>query len=164
VITEAEANIHRYPGYYQNLCENFSDQMLSFKKIILLDIRRTGAKEMTEETKDKMLRILWSFSKRNMEIGYCQGMNFICFFLLDMGFTEEQTFWMVCYIFERLMPNNYYVNMIPVIADIELFKIILEEYLPRLTTHLGKLSVDLNFMLIPIFVTAFTNIKNHYVR
>jgi len=156
--------MNRYPGYYQRLCDNFSDQMLSFKKIIILDIKRTGAKDITEEVRDKMMRVLWTFAKRNMEIGYCQGMNFICFFLLEMGFSEEQTFWMVCFIFERLMPNNYYVNMIPVIADIELFKMILEEHLPKLTSHLAQLSVDLNFMLIPCFVTAFTNIKNHYVK
>jgi hypothetical protein len=156
--------MNRYTDYYSSLVHNFSDQMLAYKKIILLDIKRTGAAQITEEMREKMLRILWSFAKRNMEIGYCQGMNFICFFLLEMDFSEEQVFWMVCFIFERLMPNNYYVNMIPVIADIELLKMILEEYLPNLTCHLASLSIDLNFMLIPCFVTAFTNIKNHYVK
>lgn len=137
--------------------------MHCYKRIIQLDIRRTAALEMTEDIKEKMLRILYSFSKRNMEIAYCQGMNFLCYFLLDMNFQEEEVFWMICFIFERLMPSNYYVNLIPVIADIELFKLILSEYMPKLTSHLASLTVDLNFMLIPCFITAFTNTKNFYV-
>ena len=41
-----------------------------------------------------------------MEIAYCQGMNFICYFLTEAGFDEEETFWMLCYIFEVIMPSG----------------------------------------------------------
>ena len=137
--------------------------MQAYQKIIILDVKRTGAKDIGDKERDAMTRILYAFSKRNMEIGYCQGMNFVCHFLLEMGFSEEETFWLICHVFEQLMPRNYYVNMIPAIADIEVFKILLRESRPKLHEHLTSLGVDLNFMLIPCFVTIFTNLKNFYV-
>ena len=152
--------MHRHQGYYEELSNNYNTEMLSYKKIIVVDLKRTGTKETTESARETMLKILYNFAKRNMEIGYCQGMNFLCYFLLQMGFQEEQIFWVICFVFERLMPNNYYVNMIPIIADIDLLKMLLEEFLPHLMVHLAALGVDLNFVLLPLFVTAFTSIKN----
>ena len=137
--------------------------MQAYQKIIILDVKRTGAKDIGDKERDAMTRVLYAFAKRNMEIGYCQGMNFVCHFLLEMEFSEEETFWLICYVFEQLMPRNYYVNMIPAIADIEIFKILLRESRPKFHEHLSSLGVDLNFMLIPCFVTIFTNLKNFYV-
>jgi len=154
----------RYKGYYNELLAGFPNEMSSYKKIMLHDIHRTGNKELPESTRERMLRILFSFAKRNMEIGYCQGMNFLCYFLLEMGFEEEQTFWIICYVFERLIPHNYLINMIPIIADIELLRMMLDKHVPKLMNHLTTLSVDLNFILLPFFVTAFTSIKNFAVR
>jgi hypothetical protein len=153
----------RYKGYYKELLTSFPTEMSSYKKIILHDIHRTGNKDLPESTRERMLRILFSFAKRNMEIGYCQGMNFLCYFLLEMGFEEETTFWIICYVFERLIPHNYLINMIPIIADIELLRMILDKHVPKLMNHLNALSVDLNFVLLPLFVTAFTSIKNFAV-
>lgn len=49
-------------------------------------------------------------------------MNFICIFLLDLGIEEENVFWIMSFIFENLIPKEYYTNMIPLIADIKLIK------------------------------------------
>jgi len=93
-----------------------------------------------------------------------KGINFLCYFLLEMGFEEEQTFWIICYVFERLIPHNYLINMIPIIADIELLRMVLDRHVPELMRHLSSLNVDLNFILLPFFVTAFTSIKNFTAR
>jgi hypothetical protein len=154
----------RHKGYYNDLLNSFSTEMSSYKKIMVHDIHRTGTKEMPESTREQMLRILFSYAKRNMEIGYCQGINFLCYFLLEMGFEEEQTFWIICYVFERLIPHNYLINMIPIIADIELLRMVLDRHVPELMRHLSSLNVDLNFILLPFFVTAFTSIKNFTAR
>lgn len=96
--------------------------MLSTKQLIEKDILRTGGAKLRQEQRDQMSKILYAYSKRNMEIAYCQGMNYICHFLLEMGFTEEQAFWLLCFIFDKLIDKHYYVNMRPVLADIQLFK------------------------------------------
>ena len=133
------------------------------EELIKLDVQRSFTPDK-EFPRDLLTRVLrgGSFVLRE-GAGYCQGMNFVCHFLLEMEFSEEETFWLICHVFEQVMPRNYYVNMIPAIADIEIFKILLRESRPKFHEHLTSLGVDLNFMLIPCFVTIFTNLKNFYV-
>lgn len=150
----------RYQGYYAQLNESFTGHMLPSKRIILMDIKRTYASIITEEMKEKMLRILYNYSKRNMEIGYCQGMNFMCYYFLDSGYSEEETFWILVHIFETLIPKNYYINMVPIIADIKMLRHMLNQKNIKLVKHIQNLNIDLNFILIPWFVMAFANIHN----
>lgn len=154
----------RYKGYYEQLNESYSDYMHNSRRIIIQDIKRTHAVVITQEIRDQMLRILCSYSKRNMEIGYCQGMNFMCYHFLDSGFSEEETFWILVYIFEHLVPKNYYINMVPIIADIKMLKQILEQQHAIKVQHMVDLKADLSSLLIPWFVMAFTNIKNKEAR
>lgn len=163
LLTNAHANMDRYSGYYAQLNENFTGHMLPSKRIVVLDIKRTCYSITSDDVKEKMLRILYNYSKRNMEIGYCQGMNFMCFYFLDSGYSEEETFWILDHIFENLIPKNYYINMVPIIADIKLLLFILSYKNPKLVAHMQKLGVDLSFVLIPWFVMAFANIPNNPV-
>ena len=153
----------RHRGYYAQLEESFEGHMLSARRIILNDIKRTYASVITPYTKERMYRVLYSYAKRNMEIGYCQGMNFVCYHFLEAGFDEEETFWVLCYIFEQLIPKDYYINMVPVIADIKVLRHMLRERQPELVQHIQALSVDLNFLLIPWFLMSFTNLQNEAV-
>ena len=163
LLTDTVGNLGRYPNYYNNLNDTFNSHMLSSKRIIEMDILRTNADTITPEIKAKMRRILYNYAKRNMKIGYCQGMNFICFYFLSCGFTEEETFWILVYIIENLIPRDYYINMVPIISDIKMFRHILNEKCPKLVQQIQKISVDLNFILIPWFVMAFANIDNDEV-
>ena len=36
-----------------------------------------------------MRRVLIALLRRNSDIGYCQGFNFICYYLMKLGFEEE---------------------------------------------------------------------------
>jgi hypothetical protein len=55
----------------------------------MLDLHRTVKKSDTSDEDTKALRnVLVAFSRRNPYIGYCQGLNFIAFFLLTMQFSE----------------------------------------------------------------------------
>jgi uncharacterized protein YpiB (UPF0302 family) len=47
-----------------------------------------------------MQKILLNYARRNPYIGYCQGMNFILYFLMDMQFEEEECFWILTTILE----------------------------------------------------------------
>ena len=154
----------RYRGYYASLEDSYGEHMQSAKRIIANDIKRTYANVASQATKDAMYRILYSYAKRNMEVGYCQGMNFMCYHFLHAGFGEEETFWVLAYIFEQLIPKDYYINMVPLIADIKVLRHILSERQPELVRHIQELSVDLNFLLIPWFIMSFTNLQNEQVR
>lgn len=150
----------RYYGYYSELGNNFNNYMPNTKHIIDMDIKRTHANIITPDIKNKMIRILYNYSKRNMEIGYCQGMNYMCFNFLQLGFEEEETFWILVNIFENLIPKNYYVSMIPIIADTKMLKYILNIKYPLLVKHIQDLNVDIDVILIPWFIMAFTNLPN----
>ncbi len=149
-------------GYYEALDASLNDQISAYMRLIQMDIDRT-AKDLTPEIKQMMLRILCNFAKRNMEIAYCQGMNFICFFLIEMSFEEEEIFWILCHLFEVVMPPSYYVDMTPVLADVEIVKLMIACNLPAVHREITRKGFDLNFLLIPLFVTIFTNLKNNEV-
>lgn len=164
LLTDTTANMHRHSGYYSSLVNSFNDHIQSTKNIIQNDIKRTYARTITQDTKDKMLRVLFGYAKRNMEMGYCQGMNFICYHFLEEGFSEEETFWILAHIFEQLINKDYYINMVPIIADVKLFKYLLKQQKSKLVAHIQYLSADLSFVLIPWFVMVFTNIQNSKVN
>jgi len=65
-------------------------------RAIKQDINRTVSKSLTSEEELKSLsNILIAFSRRNPYVGYCQGLNFVAYFLLTMQFTEEEVFWLM---------------------------------------------------------------------
>ena len=67
-----------------------------------------------------MSKILYSFARKNPYIGYCQGMNFIAAFLLQMQFNDEEVFWLLTCLLENFTPFNYYTNMMGVAVDLRI--------------------------------------------
>lgn len=163
LLTNTMPNMYIYRGYYDRLNQSYNEQMKNAKKLIWMDISRTYANIISQHTKDQMLRILYNYSKRNMEMGYCQGLNFICYYFLTNGFSEEETFWILAYIIEEIIPKNYYINMVPLLSDTKILKHILELKFPLFIEHIKDLYIDLNFILIPWFVMVFTNLKHNEV-
>lgn len=75
-------------GLYDGLID-YPDYPTYYERAIMLDLHRTIKKSESSEEDMKALRnLLIAFSRRNPYIGYCQGLNFIAFFLLTMQFTE----------------------------------------------------------------------------
>ncbi len=79
-----------------------------------------------------MKNVLIAFSRRNPFIGYCQGLNFIAFFLLTMQFTEEEAFFLLSTMLESIIPMDYYTNMIGVVCDQQIFINILKVLKPHI--------------------------------
>jgi len=61
---------------------------------------------------------------------------------------------------EQSVPLSYYINLIPVYVDIELFMAMLRVKLPNLVTCIETNLFDLNFVMIPLLVTLLTTAKN----
>lgn len=153
-----------HPGYYDSLNTCYNEMVESLNKVILMDLKRTGGAKMLDYEREAMRRVLSNYAKHNFDIGYCQGFNFICHFLFQAGFEEEEVFWAMCKVMDHLMPPHYYIQMIPAVADIEFFTVLFRAKEPKFAAQLEARNIDLNFVLIPSFITLFTNFDNLEVR
>jgi len=126
----------------------------------------------------RLRRILCAYSFRNPHTGYCQGMNFLAAYLLNVFDDEEDAFWLLSVVIERLLPNHYYdSNLKGIKAEADLFEIICAkevigtEYLlsfssevcaryatqlPRLNRHLQDHGIDMPMCTLEWFVSLFT--------
>lgn len=83
LLSGATHRMKEEPDYYTLL--TYSDYPEYYRKVIEADVKRT-LEEKTEESQDKLGRILRNLAKRNPYVGYCQGLNFVVNFLLVMQF------------------------------------------------------------------------------
>lgn len=60
----------------------------------------------------KLRRVLVAYSWRDPSIGYCQGMNLLAALLLLVYPDEEDAFWMLCSMLERVLPSDYYSSQL----------------------------------------------------
>lgn len=126
--------MNHHKGLYQQLLA-YDDYPDYFMRAIRQDINRTVSKSQTSEEQLKSLsNVLIAFSRRNPFVGYCQGLNFVAYFLITMQFTEEETFWLFSSIIETVIPMDYYTNMIGVVCDQQVFLAVLSKLYPAITT------------------------------
>jgi hypothetical protein len=59
------------------------------------------------DTKQRILRVLTAYLKRNLGIGYAQGMNMVVFCLLAF-MREADAFWSLCVMVEDLRLPDFY--------------------------------------------------------
>ena len=160
LLSGAHGESARHSGYYAELDRSFQSSLPATQKLIRMDIRRTSSPQMTDEKRETMFRILFNIAKRRMDMGYCQGMNFICVFFLDCGLSEEEVFWVMVYLFEEVTHPTYYTSMAPALGDVQLFRYLIRWADPGLTALIIRNLVDLNMLLLPLFVTLFSTLKS----
>ena len=71
----------------------------------------TLEEKLGQEVLDVISRVCTAYSVRNAHLGYSQGFNFIVGRLLQV-LTEEEAFWTFTCIVERLMPIDYFQQMV----------------------------------------------------
>ena len=102
--------------------------------------------------------ILMAYSMRNPAVGYCQSMNFLCAMLL-LHLEEEQAFWVLTSLVERLLLPDYYApSMLGSRVDQLTFQSCLAWKLPHIFTHLRDLDVILEPILCPWFLCIFVHV------
>lgn len=101
---------------------------------------------------------LTCFTRRNPAIGYCQGMNLVTSTLLLVYADEEEAFWVLCAIIEKLLPEDFFS---PSLLSSRACPLVLLEYvkeqLPKFHNHLNKLGVDIGAVCFSWFLSLFTD-------
>ena len=86
----AKFNMINNKGLFEGLL-NYESYPKYYDRAIFNDLHRTVNKTTSQSFDDDIVslkNVLTAFSRRNPYIGYCQGLNFIAFFLITMQFSQ----------------------------------------------------------------------------
>lgn len=106
----SSATALRVPGYYEDILQNGQDDPLVISQIAM-DINRTLTDNIFYRKGpgvQKLKQVLVAYSRRHPAVGYCQGMNMIAASLLLIMPSEEDAFWVLCSIIEKILPKTYF--------------------------------------------------------
>ena len=155
------ASALRVPGYYDDLVANSHKDDPIILAQIQMDINRT----LTDNVffrhgpgVHKLNEVLIAYSRRNPDVGYCQGMNLIAASLLLIMPTAEDAFWLLTSLVENTLPQHYYdQSLLASRADQQVLRQYVAEILPRLSAHLDELGIELEALTFQWFLSVFTD-------
>ncbi|KAL3471134.1 hypothetical protein BJX99DRAFT_32910 [Aspergillus californicus] len=157
------ASSMRVPGYYDDLVKGIggSEPDPSVVAQIDMDINRTLTDNVFFRKGPgvtKLKDVLLAYSRRNPEVGYCQGMNLIAASLLLITPTAEDTFWLLTSMIEVILPKHYYDHgLLASRADQVVLRQYITQVLPKLSDHLESLGVELEALTFQWFLSVFTD-------
>jgi hypothetical protein len=151
----------RIPGYYEDLSRREGDDDPSIVAQIQMDINRTLTDNIFFRKGPgvtKLNEVLLAYSRRNAEVGYCQGMNLITACLLLIMPTAEDAFWVLTSIIENILPQGYYDHsLLASRADQQVLRQYVTDVLPKLSSHFDDLSIELETLTFQWFLSVFTD-------
>ena len=157
------ASAMRVPGYYDDLVTGAggSDPDPSVVAQIDMDIHRTLTDNVFFRKGPgvaKLRDVLLAYSRRNPEVGYCQGMNLIAASLLLIMPTAEDAFWILTSMVEIILPQHYYDHgLLASRADQVVLRHYISQVLPKLSAHLDDLGIELEALTFQWFLSVFTD-------
>ena len=150
----------RVPGYYDDLVASETEDP-DIVSQIQVDIYRTLTDNVFFRNGPgvtKLNEVLLAYSRRNPEVGYCQGMNLITASLLLVMPTAEDAFWLLTTIIENVLPQHYYDHsLLASRADQQVLRQYVAEVLPKLSAHLDELGIELEALTFQWFLSVFTD-------
>jgi hypothetical protein len=171
----AEAAMKNHPERYGKLLAVSGDiKYAASRELIERDLHRTFPENIKFKVAmvdgvavadqspllQSLRRVLTAFAVRNPSIGYCQSLNFIAgMFLLFVQ--EEEAFWMLCTVVERIMPEGMYsVTMDGATADQEVLMQLIMERMPAVWEALscGDEVPPLSLITSHWFLTLYTDV------
>lgn len=152
----------RVPGYYDDLISRpESEDNPEVAQQIRADINRTLTDNIFFRKGpgvQKLNEVLLAYSRRNPDVGYCQGMNLIAANLLLIMPSAEEAFWILACIIEKILPSGYYDHsLLASRADQQVLRSYVAEVLPRLSAHFDDLGIALETMTFQWFLSVFTD-------
>lgn len=103
---------------------------------------------------ERLRRVLTAYSWKNPEIGYCQAMNIVVAALL-IYMSEEQAYWCLNVLCDRIVPGYYSKTMYGTLLDQRVFESLVAETMPMLWTHILKYDIQLSVISLPWFLSLY---------
>ena len=148
---------------YQEILNSPCDEKVSLD--IKLDVLRTNFKnEQNEEAQNKISNVLNSVAKLNGEIKYCQGMNYIVSFLLEI-LSEEEAFYIFLSFFQSTeYPLIFEKDLEKLQSFFYIFQRLISLFEPELSILFNANGVNANIFLPPWFITLFLSSRQYMIQ
>lgn len=103
---------------------------------------------------ERLRRVLTAYSWKNPEVGYCQAMNIVVAALL-IYMSEEQAFWALNLLCDRIVPGYYSKTMYGTLLDQRVFESLVQNTMPMLWDHITKNDIQLSVVSLPWFLSLY---------
>ncbi|PRP84076.1 ankyrin repeat-containing protein [Planoprotostelium fungivorum] len=137
----------RNPTYYQELLAEES----SFEDQIGKDITRTFPRNiflMQGTGRQSLTNVLKALSIHNKEVGYCQGMGFVCGLLL-MYMSEEDSFWVLTQLEVEYEMGHLWRNPAEGARRMAfMLALLLESQSNRIYQHVAQMKIELDLNMV----------------
>ncbi|XP_075941216.1 TBC1 domain family member 8 [Anarhichas minor] len=158
-LSDASSELESHQGYYTSMVQKSMGHSSLATDEIERDLHRSLPDHPAFQNPTgiaALRRVLTAYAHRNPKIGYCQSMNILASVLLLYA-KEEEAFWLLVAVCERMLPDYFNRRVIGAQVDQSVFEQLIRERLPELAEHVPDLST-LSSVSLSWFLTLFLSV------